>query len=70
MIRSSIAESPNLPVAAIITLVLVTYHFGDEAGQGFVHGLAGIVLFVMALGLLILLDSLFNMITRLRTVPK
>ena len=24
MIRSSIAESPNLPVAAIITLVLVT----------------------------------------------
>jgi hypothetical protein len=35
-------------------LVLVTYHFGDEAGQGFVHGFAGMVLFIVALKMLML----------------
>ncbi len=30
-------------------LVLVTYHFGDAAGQGFLHGFSGMVLFIIAL---------------------
>jgi exosortase B len=51
-----------LPVAfaaniiRVIILVLITYHLGDEAGQGFLHGAAGIVLTVAALLLFILLD--------------
>jgi exosortase B len=39
-------------VVRVAILVLVTYHFGDAAGQGFMHGFAGIVLFAVALALL------------------
>jgi exosortase B len=44
-----------LPIAFVSNLVrvtflvLITYHLGDEAGQGFLHGAAGIVLMVVAL---------------------
>lgn len=44
-------------VIRVITLVLVTYYFGDEAGQGFAHNAAGMLLFVFALALLIGLDG-------------
>ena len=44
-------------IARVIALVLVTYHLGDEAGQGFLHGFAGIVLVLIALAALIVLDS-------------
>lgn len=44
-------------VVRVIVLVLVTYHFGDATGQGFVHGFAGIVLFVVALLFLIAVDG-------------
>jgi exosortase/archaeosortase family protein len=40
-----------------MVLILVTYYFGDEAGQGFVHGFAGMVLFVVALTLIMGVDS-------------
>lgn len=43
-------------VVRVIILVLVTYYFGDAAGQGFVHGFAGIVLFLVALGLMLAVD--------------
>ena len=33
-------------VIRVITLTLVTYYFGDEVGQGFLHQFAGIVLFL------------------------
>jgi exosortase B len=36
-------------IVRVVTLVLVTYHFGDAAGQGFLHGAAGIVLMLVAL---------------------
>jgi exosortase B len=45
-------------VARVIVLVLITYYFGDEAGQGFAHGFAGIVLFSIALVLTYGLDRL------------
>ena len=48
-------------VVRVIILVLVTYHFGDEAGQGFVHGFAGMVLFVVALTLILFTDSLLGL---------
>jgi exosortase B len=36
-------------VVRVMILILVTYHFGDEAGQGFIHGFAGMVVFAVAL---------------------
>lgn len=49
-------------VVRVSILVLVTYHFGDEAGQGFVHGFAGMVLFMVALLLMIALDKVLGTI--------
>ena len=47
-------------VIRVIVLVLVTYYFGDEAGQGFMHGFAGMLLFTVALVLTLSLDSLLG----------
>jgi exosortase B len=44
-------------VVRVIALSLITYHFGNEAGQGFLHGFAGMVLFLTALLLIIGFDS-------------
>lgn len=40
----------------VVTLVLVTYYFGDEVGQGFVHDFAGFVLFGTALIFIVFVD--------------
>ncbi|RZI85832.1 MAG: exosortase B [Rubrivivax sp.] len=48
-------------IVRVIILVLVTYHFGDAAGQGFVHGFAGMVLFIVALLLMLGLDKLLGL---------
>ena len=61
-LHNAIMLASILPIAfaanivRVIALVLVTYHLGDEAGQGFLHGAAGIVLLMIALGCLLLLD--------------
>jgi exosortase B len=44
-------------VIRVIVLTLVTYYFGDAAGQGFLHGFAGMVLFVTALVLILSADT-------------
>jgi len=48
-------------VIRVITLTLVTYHLGDAAGQGFLHGFAGMVLFLSALLLIIGFDTVLQM---------
>ena len=53
-------------VIRVIVLVLVTYHLGDAAGQGFVHGFAGMVLFLVALTLILGFDGLINVVLPLR----
>ena len=53
-------------VIRVMTLTLVTYHFGDAAGQGFLHGFAGMVLFLSALLLIIGIDSLLHFTERMR----
>jgi len=45
----------------VTALALITYHYGDEAGQGFLHGFAGMVLFISALILIIGVDSLLHL---------
>ena len=57
--RKGILVSSIVPLAVlgnlirIITLCLITYYFGEEAGQGFFHNFSGIVIFVfIILGLI------------------
>lgn len=53
-------------VVRVVVLTLVTYYFGDAAGQGFLHGFAGMVLFITALTLILSLDSLLQWIVKVR----
>jgi exosortase B len=53
-------------VLRIMTLVLITYYLGNEAAQGFLHGAAGIVLFVFALGLVFAVDQLLSLVVKRR----
>jgi exosortase B len=57
-------------VVRVLILVLVTFYFGDEAGQGFVHSLAGILLFVVATCLMLLVDGLLGLFPWPGTPPK
>ncbi|MCR5866785.1 exosortase B [Aquincola sp. J276] len=50
-------------VVRVMILVLVTFHMGDEAGQGFVHGFAGMVLFLVGLMLMLVTDSVLRKVT-------
>ncbi len=54
-------------IVRVMALILITYHFGDEAGQGFLHGAAGIVLFMSALVALFALDQLLARMWRAPT---
>lgn len=54
-------------VIRVMVLTLITYHYGDEAGQGFLHGFAGMVLFLSALLLIIGVDSLLQLGVKLRS---
>lgn len=47
-------------VIRVSTLTLITYYFGDAAGQGFMHGFAGMLLFVTALLLIMAVDSIIQ----------
>jgi exosortase B len=66
--RNLIIMAAILPIAfvanvvRVMVLVLVTYHLGDEAGQGFLHGFAGIMLFVIGLLSLFVLDWVLGFI--------
>lgn len=52
-------------ITRVIILILVTYHYGDAAGQGFVHDFAGMVLFFVALTLMFITDKLIGLAGRL-----
>ena len=54
-------------VIRVCALTLVTYYLGDAAGQGFLHGFAGMVLFVSALILIISVDSLLQLAAKSRS---
>jgi exosortase len=53
-------------IVRVIALVLITYHFGDAAGHGFLHGAAGIVLMLAALAAFFALDALLSRMGALR----
>lgn len=43
-------------VVRVLVLVLVVFHAGDAAGQGFLHGFAGLLLFAVAMLLMLAAD--------------
>jgi exosortase B len=71
-LHNGIMLASILPIAfvanilRVMVLILVTYHLGDEAGQGFLHGGAGMVLLIAALLFLFLLDSVLARFIRPR----
>ena len=44
----------------VMVLVLVTYYYGDEVGQGFLHDFAGFVLYGTALFFIIFVDIMIQ----------
>jgi exosortase B len=57
-------------IVRVMFLILVTYHYGDAAGQGFLHGFSGMALFVVSLTLLLLLDAVLARIFKSRAAIK
>jgi exosortase B len=66
MIASILPIAFAANIVRVIALILITYHFGDEAGQGFLHRGAGIVLLLVALSALLLLDAVLGKVFRPR----
>ncbi len=48
----------------VLILILITYYFGDAAAQGFLHNVAGILTFALALGAIFLIDHLLTPVRR------
>jgi exosortase B len=67
-IRNGVMIASLLPIAffanllRVIILVLVTYHFGNDAGQGFLHKFAGFLLFFVSMFSLFALDAFLGWI--------
>lgn len=63
-LRNALIIASILPIAfaanvvRVIVLILITFYYGDSAGQGFAHGFAGVLLFFVSLVLLFSVDSL------------
>jgi exosortase B len=63
LVHNAVMLASILPIAfvanivRVILLMLITFHYGDAAGQGFLHGATGILLLLVALSLLMALDA-------------
>jgi exosortase B len=70
--RSALLLASIIPIAfatnliRVLVLIVVTFHFGEEAGQSFFHGSAGMALFALALVLLLGFDALLRRLPPLR----
>ena len=65
-VHNAVMLASILPIAfaanivRVVILILVTYHLGDEAGQGFLHGAAGVMLIIVSVALMLGLDLLLE----------
>lgn len=65
-IKKSVLFLSIIPISIIaniirlVVLALITYYFGEAAGQGFFHNFSGILLFVIAMISLVILDTLLD----------
>lgn len=72
VIHNAVVVASILPIAfaaniiRVILLILITYHFGDEAGQSFLHGAAGMALVMAALVLMLAVDGFLATLIRPR----
>jgi exosortase len=70
MVKKTILTVSIIPLALIgnvvriVTLCLITYHLGKEAGEGFMHYFSGAVIFLIALAGLMGLESLLERKTK------
>lgn len=70
VVRNAVLGALIIPISfaantiRIVFLALITYYMGDAAGQGFLHGLSGMVLFLSALLLIIGVDGLLSRLVR------
>lgn len=55
-------------VVRVMVLVLITYHFGDAAGQGFAHDFSGVVLFVAAVLMMMVAEAVIRRPARQKEV--
>lgn len=61
-----------LPVAVfsnfvrVLILILVTYHFGEAAGQGFIHDFAGLTVFAISIATIFAIDALASKVRERR----
>ncbi|MFM9888696.1 MAG: exosortase B [Burkholderiales bacterium] len=73
-VRNALLLASIVPIAFIANIIrvtalaLITFHLGEAAGQGFMHGMAGMLLFVVALLSLIGLDGVLGWLLRKPTV--
>lgn len=51
-------------VTRVLVLILITYYFGDDVGQSYLHDFAGLMLFMVALGLIISVDTVLSRFLR------
>jgi exosortase B len=69
-LHNAIMLAAILPIAfvanviRVLILILITYYFGDAAGQGYLHASAGIVLLLVSLTALLVLDGTLARITK------
>ncbi len=48
----------------VVTLCLITFYFGEEAGQGFFHNFSGILIFIITISGLMTIESLLEFRTK------
>lgn len=71
-LRNAILLAATVPIAVganllrVLLLVLLTYHAGEQVGQGFLHGFAGMFLFVVSLLMLFALDRALGHVPAIR----
>jgi exosortase B len=66
LILAAVPISFAANVVRVVTLVMVTFHFGDAAGRGFVHDFAGVLLLLVALFFTAGADRLYGLAVRNR----
>ncbi len=70
LLRNALLATLIIPISftanviRVMLLSLITYYFGDEVGQGYLHGFSGMVLFATAFILVIGTDSLIRLCVR------
>jgi len=70
MLASMIPISFFANIVRVALLVLITYYLGDEAGQGILHGAAGMALMLFSLACLFGIDFLFGRRAKPKGLPK